>query len=128
MKIKISKTTERQLNWLVSVCQGATDLKRNTHRFDNEWVVTFPCDGGIPGFSEYLDNLDYSTDWSMSGEIIEREKIAVEYTSAGSWHAAIEWLDEPSHTEIGPTALIAAMRCFVASRLGDEVDVPEELK
>ena len=27
----------------------------------------------------------------------------------------------------GPTALIAAMRCFVASRLGDEVEVPEEL-
>ena len=27
----------------------------------------------------------------------------------------------------GPTPLIAAMRCFVASRLGDEVDVPDEL-
>jgi hypothetical protein len=30
--------------------------------------------------------------------------------------------------EYGPTPLIAAMRCYVASRLGDEVDVPEELK
>ena len=28
---------------------------------------------------------------------------------------------------IGPTPLIAAMRCFVASHLGDEVNVPEEL-
>ena len=28
---------------------------------------------------------------------------------------------------IGPTPLIAAMRCFAASRLGDEVDVPDEL-
>ena len=27
----------------------------------------------------------------------------------------------------GPTPLIAAMRCFVASRLGDKVDIPEEL-
>ena len=27
----------------------------------------------------------------------------------------------------GPTPLIAAMRCFVASKLGDEVDVPDEL-
>jgi hypothetical protein len=26
-----------------------------------------------------------------------------------------------------PTPLIAAMRCYVASKLGDEVDVPEEL-
>lgn len=27
----------------------------------------------------------------------------------------------------GPTPLIAAMRCFVASKLGDEVEVPDEL-
>lgn len=27
----------------------------------------------------------------------------------------------------GPTPLIAAMRCYVASKLGDEVDIPEEL-
>jgi len=27
----------------------------------------------------------------------------------------------------GPTPLIAAMRCFVASKLGEEVDVPQEL-
>lgn len=27
----------------------------------------------------------------------------------------------------GPTALIAATRCWVASELGDEVEIPEEL-
>lgn len=27
----------------------------------------------------------------------------------------------------GPTLLIAAMRCYVASKLGDEVEVPDEL-
>lgn len=26
-----------------------------------------------------------------------------------------------------PPPLIAAMRCYVASKLGDEVDIPEEL-
>jgi hypothetical protein len=29
---------------------------------------------------------------------------------------------------VGPTPLVAAMRCYCASKLGDEVDVPEELK
>ena len=29
--------------------------------------------------------------------------------------------------QYGPTPLIAAMRCFVALKLGNEVDVPEEL-
>jgi hypothetical protein len=27
----------------------------------------------------------------------------------------------------GPTPLIAAMRCYVASKLGDEVEIPEQL-
>lgn len=39
----------------------------------------------------------------------------------------------PCHEQVhrvyfGPTPLIAAMRCYVASKLGDEVEVPEELK
>jgi hypothetical protein len=27
----------------------------------------------------------------------------------------------------GPTPLIAAMRCYVASKLGDDINIPEEL-
>ena len=27
----------------------------------------------------------------------------------------------------GPTPLIAAMRCYVASKLGDEIEIPTEL-
>jgi hypothetical protein len=34
-------------------------------------------------------------------------------------------MPDPYH---GPTPLIAAMRCYVASKLGDEVEIPEELK
>jgi hypothetical protein len=30
--------------------------------------------------------------------------------------------------EDGPTQLVSAMRCYVGSKLGNEVDVPEELK
>jgi hypothetical protein len=29
---------------------------------------------------------------------------------------------------VGPTPLIAAMRCYVASKMGDEIELPEELK
>gem|GEM_PF-2663022 len=28
----------------------------------------------------------------------------------------------------GKTPLVAAMRCYVASKLGEEVDIPDELK
>jgi hypothetical protein len=27
----------------------------------------------------------------------------------------------------GPTPLIAAMRCYVASKMGDDIELPEEL-
>jgi hypothetical protein len=65
----------------------------------------------------------YSTDWAHGGPIIEMERIELEW-SGSEWWARIKADDDFS----GPTPLVAAMRCFVASRLGDEVDIPEELK
>ena len=66
-----------------------------------------------------------STNWAQGGLIIERERIALDI-----W--GDEWLatriEDPAISEaIGPTPLIAAMRCYVASKLGDEVEVPNEL-
>jgi hypothetical protein len=69
----------------------------------------------------------YSTNWSQGGPIIEREAITV---SEGSPVLGLEWMacDRGStHIQHGPTYLIAAMRCYVASKLGDEVEIPEEL-
>jgi hypothetical protein len=63
-----------------------------------------------------------STDWSIGGPIIEREGLTL--THQGERWAAQTDADE---FQYGPTPLVAAMRCFVASKLGDEVDVPEEL-
>ena len=63
----------------------------------------------------------YSTDWAQGGPIIEREKIALTPCNS-QWEAIVD-----GHLGVSPTPLIAAMRCFVVSRLGDEVTVPEEL-
>ena len=39
------------------------------------------------------------------------------------------WIDTSTYVEItGPAPLVAAMRCYVANKLGDEVEIPEELK
>jgi hypothetical protein len=64
----------------------------------------------------------YWTDWAQGGPIIEREKMTLEWTGE-------DWMAYIRHDEeyFGPTPLIAAMRCFVASKLGDEVEVPDEL-
>jgi hypothetical protein len=71
----------------------------------------------------------YSTDWSQGGPIIERERITLDGTAIlNQWMAVFYVPDEEPWEMRGPTPLIAAMRCFVAAHLGDEVEVPEELK
>jgi hypothetical protein len=68
-----------------------------------------------------------STDWAQGGAIIESECITVEY--AGVWVGRC-WKDSDGDEQIeieGATPLIAAMRCYVASKLGNEVEIPDEL-
>lgn len=78
----------------------------------------------------------YSTEWSIAGPIIEWEKITVEYDHdrvfdldevIEPWLASIPFkiMKDSTWDAYGPTPLIAAMRCFVVSKLGDEVEVPQ---
>ncbi len=72
-----------------------------------------------------------STDWSQGGPIIEREKIELKIPEApkfGPWMALKADASGDYLHHSGPTPLIAAMRCYVASKLGDEVEIPEELR
>lgn len=68
-----------------------------------------------------------STDWSQGGPIIEREEIALDkFADYPNWQAECNTGDYHNR-QLGPTALVAAMRCFVASRLGFEIEVPDEI-
>jgi hypothetical protein len=73
---------------------------------------------------------DYSpsTDWAQCGPIIEREEIGIECDDQGVWFASYDLSAETAWGATAPTPLIAAMRCYVASKLGDEVETPEGLK
>lgn len=80
-----------------------------------------------------LGKLRYSSDWSQMGPIMEREEIGTCRNVPCS--KGREWEARPSLTAkgaggtwgYGPTPLIAAARCYVVSKLGEEVEVPEEL-
>lgn len=75
------------------------------------------------------------------GPIIELEEIAFrKYHNPKSEHhgtyyaricresgTMVGWYKTTGWQQTGPTPLIAAMRCYVARKLGDEVEVPEEL-
>lgn len=82
-----------------------------------DWAVC-KCEGEQP--SRYTK---YSTDWAQGGPIIERERIDVYGFDGDSWGAE----DNFRARQYGPTPLIAAMRCYVASKLGDEVEIPQQL-
>jgi hypothetical protein len=107
-----------------------------------DWAVA-KCEVGAEFIGEIDDPHFYSTDWALAGPIIERESIFVLREQSGFkgrrlWAATsgankAVGLNEDSIKlyrdafYFGPTPLIAAMRCYVASKLGDEVEVPEEL-
>lgn len=64
----------------------------------------------------------YSTDWRFGGPIIERANISVVWNHS-TW-VATTYNDEFGKWEghaFGPTPLIAAMRCYVASKIGDSI-------
>jgi len=82
---------------------------------------------------------NYSSNWAQGGPIIEREKLWIGYSASGTTLKLVVMEDavvqchkvvhppRPCSTT-GPTVLIAAMRCYVVSKLGDEIEIPEELK
>ena len=105
MKIKTSALTGAALDWAVAKCEGIQD---------SEFVRT------------HMDAWHYSTDWSQGGPIIEREKIGSLHEARGVWSASTKW-EDPAKVFYGKTKLIAAMRCCVASKLGEEVEIPNEL-
>ena len=103
MKIKTADLTRQALDYAVSHCV--------------EWSKPFPI---MP-----LRVLPYSTDWAHGGPIIGvNPRIAPAYKERfGTWLAHGQ-----SPAVYGKqTFLISAMRAYVASKLGDEVEIPEEL-
>lgn len=123
MKIKTSELIGAALDWAVAKCEGRLrGFPPLGERTDLNEGVT------LHGVKEFLH---YSTNWARGGPIIEGEGITVICWNKNpdQWGAR-KWLEldgAPSVHVYAPTPLIAAMRCYVASKLGDEVDVPEEL-
>ena len=99
--MKTSELTGAALDWAVAQCTG--------------FPVRYGFDDNCP---------EYSTSWAQGGPIIEEEKIEL-FMRDEEWFAYSQ-RSKPEDFH-GDTPLIAAMRCYVASKLGDDVDVPEEL-
>ena len=115
--MKTSELTGAALDWAVARCEGRGFVFGETDYTDGHTYQRGTAQATGP---------HYSTDWSQGGPIIEREKINTStYTGLLQWVAT---MNAGKTIESGPTPLIAAMRCYVASKLGDDIEIPEELK
>jgi hypothetical protein len=128
--MQVRELTGAALDWAVAKCEGEK-YQANTE---------------YDGIGTQYPPHRFSSDWSQGGPIIEREDIAIfpgVYVMPMFWCAvqdkggsqprrlhdldnAAWWFEEPDVTT-GPTPLIAAMRCYVASRFGKEIEVPNQV-
>jgi hypothetical protein len=127
--IKISELTGAALDWAVAIAEGFRPSQLYISKWSKSspasiYTRTFDDDGNPEGYITGPDRL-YSRKWEAGGPIIEREKIATrENGDSDDWYACKRW---DNHGKFGATPLIAAMRCYVASKMGDTIEVPEEL-
>ena len=123
MKMKTSELTGAALDLAVSMALGwrVVDSDKGTKG------VLFLLPDGTHSIRSLWK---HSTDWAQGGPIIERERIWLKFPlgDVGEVEALHGSFLFPRHlSRFGPTALIAAMRCYVMAKLGDEVEVPDEL-
>jgi hypothetical protein len=133
MKHDVSTLEGAQLDAAVARCEGWNQMPGG-----QGWAVPSRMRGVG---DEWIDTtrwepkpLPWSSDWQHGGAIIEREQIALLQPGYAalmtSWEAGIHAFESDDGTwqasarALGPSPLIAAMRAYVASRLGRQVDLP----
>jgi hypothetical protein len=131
-KVKTSELVQPALDWAVAKALGEFDAEVKVGKKVSKAVVLDGSHGVV-----WMRTGDYfrpSGVWAQGGPIIEREEICLEIHEGGHTRAAFYRVRSNFDGKakgyghaFGPTPLIAAMRCYVAWKLGDEIDIPEEL-
>jgi hypothetical protein len=122
MRIKTSELIGEALNYAVAIIEyGPKKVFINPDiRRKGIWV--------IPQKNGGKNHFHPSKSWAQGGAIIKREKIGIKPSDSYE----DKWLAKEAYPQrfdglYANCPLIAAMRCYVASRLGNEVEVPDEL-
>ena len=113
--MKTKELTGLALNVAVSICEGWTPKQTKNKRED--WMLN------KGGTWIYPKHYRPSANWQVGGPIIIRQRISVRAVGGSKWAAD----DNINTTQYGKTPLEAVMRCYVASKLGESVDLPPQL-
>ena len=122
VKIKTADAPRLAIDWLVAMAEGL----RVVYHDDGITRCIMKLQKGCARL--YAGRFTPSFDWSQGGPIIEREEIYVwcPHANDGKWASKKDSFTDRQVT-YGPTALIAAMRCYSFKVYGEEAEVPEEL-
>jgi hypothetical protein len=115
VKHKVSELEGELLDAAVAKTIGFS--LRLTAEGSREWWQFFE-----PSLKQWCAVLPFSTDWINGGPIIGIERISLDYEIAEGSPVAASLPDQA--WLVGPTALVAAMRAYVASEFGEEVELP----
>jgi hypothetical protein len=115
MKMKTAELTGAALDWAVAMAEGWQRITAQDNGGEHPWLAKH---------GKYQDPKHYrpTSNWMQGGPIIERECIDLEWT--GIPNADFFCTIQGKYEAHGNTPLIAAMRCYVASKLGDEIELP----
>lgn len=129
--MKTSEMIGAQLDWAVAKCEGFGT------NYGNQMDIRKDINGKVscllaPINREYV-MWNPTRNWAQGGPIIEREGLYLRANDTNTKWAcgalSINTRDKsPGPLYWADTPLVAAMRCYVASKLGDEVEIPEDLK
>jgi hypothetical protein len=131
-EMKVAELSGAQLDYWAAKCMGFECVLEDGACLVVQRIEIWHERDGVKirgGFRESAAPFMPSTDWSQGGPIIDRERIKLTPPKEddGSWAAQIwrpgyESAKTVSGSGRGHTPLIAAMRAFVASKFGDEVE------
>ena len=124
MKIKTSELTGAALSWAVAKADNNLYPKGNVRLLDRNLFTITAGDYENPDlWQRYAPSID----WAQGGPIIESNEIELKSIEEGVWQASNLFDDMEWHHFVGYSPLEAAMRCYVAHKLGEEVEIPEGL-
>ena len=122
-KIKTGELIGAALDWAAAKADDNLHPKGDVRLLDGK---VFTIEAGDYERSDRWQRYSPSTSWAQAGPILDRERITIrQWTNMPIIHAYMPHDGAPWGA--GPTPLIAAMRCLIASKLGREVEVPDEL-
>lgn len=112
MRVFIAEASKAQLNWL------AAQILHEDVVILGGWVYLADDDDTVG------DPFDPTSDWAMTGPIMEKEHIGVYTYPEKGWYASKAGSSGASDSE----ALVAVIRCYVSGSLGLTADVPDDLQ